>query len=68
MTDDKSKFAPRDLQRVNIGQEVEVKYWTRRFACTRYQLESAVRNVGAMAKEVERELQRHNERFGFDNS
>ena len=59
MVDENTKKAPRDSRRVNIGEEYELKYWTGKFGCTRYQLEMAVRKVGAMAKEVEKELKAH---------
>jgi len=56
MANDKNNVAPRDLRRVNIGDEAEMTYWTRMFQCTRYELEAAVRKVGAMTKDIEKEL------------
>ena len=56
--DNKTKTAPQDAQRVNITEEYEIKYWTQRFGCTRTQLEDAVKKVGVMVKEVEKELGR----------
>ena len=56
MAHDNNNVAPRDLRRVNIGDEADLKYWTRTFQCTRYELEAAVRKVGAMAKDIEEEL------------
>ena len=56
MANDKNNIAPRDLRRVNIGDEAELTYWTRIFQCTRHELETAVRKVGAMAIDIEKEL------------
>jgi hypothetical protein len=56
MSDDKAQPRPRDPQRVNLDDE-ELEYWTHLFGCTRSELELAVKNVGVMAVDVERELQ-----------
>jgi hypothetical protein len=34
MADDKAKTAPQDLQRVNVNEDYEVQYWTKKFGCT----------------------------------
>jgi Protein of unknown function (DUF3606) len=56
MADDKSKTAPQDSSRVNISEEYEVQYWTKRFGCTRTELEAAVKKAGPMVKDVEKQL------------
>jgi hypothetical protein len=58
MADDKSKTAPEDAQRVNVHEDYEVQYWTKKFGCTPEQLKAAVKKVGVMAKNVEMELAR----------
>jgi hypothetical protein len=56
MADDPSKRRPQDAQRINIHEEHEVRYWAEKFGVSREQLEAAVKKVGVMAKDVEREL------------
>jgi len=56
MADDPQKRRPQDSQRVNIHEDHEVQYWTEKFGVTRAQLEAAVKKVGVMAKDVEKEL------------
>ena len=56
MADDPTKRRPQDSQRVNISEEHEVRYWTEKFGVTREKLEAAVKKVGPMVKDVEREL------------
>ena len=50
------KPVPQDEQRVNIFDDAEVRYWTKKFGCTEAQLKAAVMKVGIMAKVVEKEL------------
>jgi hypothetical protein len=57
--DDKTKTSPQDAKRINIHEDYEVRYWTKRFACTPEQLKAAVGQVGVMAEAVETELKRH---------
>jgi len=56
MADDKTKTAPQDSSRVNISEEYEVQYWTKKFGCTHTELEAAVKKAGPMAKDVEKQL------------
>ena len=58
MADDKKNTAPQDAQRVNVNEDYEVEYWTKRFGCTAERLKAAVKKVGVMAKDVETELKR----------
>jgi hypothetical protein len=58
MSDDKSLRAPADAQRVNVGEDYEVRYWTDKWNVTAEQLRAAVDKVGVMADDVERELRR----------
>jgi len=56
MPDDKSKTRPQDAERVNVHEEYEVKYRCGKYGCTPEQLKAAVKKVGVMAKDVEKEL------------
>lgn len=58
MSDDKSLRTPADAQRVNVGEDYEVRYWTNKWNVTPEQLRVAVDKVGVMADDVERELRR----------
>ena len=58
MSDDKSLRTPADAQRVNVGEDYEVRYWTDKWSVTPEQLRAAVDKVGVMADDVERELRR----------
>jgi hypothetical protein len=58
MSDDKSLRTPADAQRVNMGEDYEVRYWTAKWHVTAEQLRAAVDKVGVMADDVERELRR----------
>jgi hypothetical protein len=59
MADDTTKTRPQDAQRVNIQEDYEVAYWTKRFGTTPEKLNAAVKKVGVMADDVEAELKRH---------
>lgn len=52
MRDDKPKRGPYATNRVNPHEPNEVKYWSRKFACTDMQLKHAVRAVGTSADAV----------------
>jgi hypothetical protein len=56
MADDKKERRPQDALRVNLSEDYEVQYWTKKFGVTRTQLEAAVKKVGVMAADVEKEL------------
>ncbi|MBO0935646.1 DUF3606 domain-containing protein [Fibrella sp. HMF5335] len=56
MADDKSKTGPADDKRINIHEDYEVAYWTKKFGCTKEQLTAAVKAVGVMAADVEKYL------------
>ena len=58
MSDDKTLRTPADAQRVNMGEDYEVRYWTDKWNVTPQQLRTAVDKVGVMADDVERELRR----------
>ena len=58
MSDDKTLRTPADAQRVNVGEDYEVRYWTNKWNVTPQQLRAAVDKVGVMVDDVERELRR----------
>ena len=58
MSADKTLRTPADAQRVNVGEDYEVRYWTDKWNVTPQQLRAAVDKVGVMADDVERELRR----------
>ena len=58
MADDTTKTAPQDASRINIHEDYEVRYWTKRFGVTAEQLRAAVTKVGTSANAVEQELKR----------
>ncbi|MGH6872831.1 MAG: DUF3606 domain-containing protein [Rhizomicrobium sp.] len=52
MADDKSDRGPADRDRINIHEDYEVRYWTKKFGVTKAELVEAVKAVGVMAKDV----------------
>ena len=58
MADDKTKKGPADASKVNVHEDYEVHYWTKKFGCTPQQLKDAVEKVGTGAAAVEKELKK----------
>jgi hypothetical protein len=58
MADDKSKKGPQNRDRINISEEYEVRYWSKKFGVTPDQLRATVRKVGNTTEAVERELKK----------
>jgi hypothetical protein len=56
MSDDETKTALQDAKRVNVNEEYEVAYWSKRLATTPERLRAAVKKVGVMVDDVEKEL------------
>ena len=57
MPDGKSKASPHDAARININEDYEVRYWTKKFGCSAAKLSAAVQKVGTSAeKKVEQYL------------
>ena len=54
MPDDKDIKGPADPQRININQDHEVEYWTKKFGCSKAQLVECVKRVGVMVHDVRR--------------
>lgn len=59
MSDDKTNRGPADAARVNVNEDYEVAYWTKKFGCTAAKLREAVKAVGVMAKDVEAWLKKN---------
>ena len=56
VADDKTKAGGQDRSRVNIHEDYEVQYWTKKWGVSRAQLEAAVKAVGPMATDVAKHL------------
>ncbi len=56
MADDPSNRGPQDRSRINVNQEHELRYWSKKFAVSAVELKAAVQKVGTSAKDVEKEL------------
>jgi hypothetical protein len=55
MADDKSKQAA-DRNRIDVYEDYELRYWSKKFGVTKERLEAAVRKVGTNAEDVAIEL------------
>ena len=58
MSDNKQERRPQDASRISMQEDYEVQYWTKKFNCSREDLERAVERVGNGAAAVERELRK----------
>ena len=56
MADDRSKRGPQDRSRINLSEDYEVRYWSKKFRVTPDLLRAAVEKVGTTADAVEKEL------------
>ncbi len=56
MSDDKSKTGSPDRDRINVHEDYEVKYWTKKFGVSDEKLKAAVAAAGPTAKAVEAHL------------
>ncbi|MFC3070265.1 DUF3606 domain-containing protein [Phenylobacterium soli] len=56
MADDKSKRGGQDRDRINMGEDYEVRYWTDKFGVSEDELRDAVDKVGDRARAVAQEL------------
>ena len=54
MADDVTNRGPRDRNRVDVNEDWELRYWSKKFGCTATELRDAVKAVGTtMADKVE---------------
>jgi hypothetical protein len=58
MADSKTETRPQDASRVNVNEDYEVRYWTKRFNCSKDQLVEAVNAVGVSVEKIEHYLRR----------
>ncbi len=56
MADDRPKRGAQDRDRININEDYEVQYWSRRFGVSRDELVAAVDAVGPMVTDVAQRL------------
>ncbi len=56
MADDLSNRGPQDRARVNISEQHEIAYWTKKFGVSEEQLRKAVQKAGVSAEAVEKAL------------
>ena len=56
MGDELSKKGPPDYNRVSLGEEWEVRYWTDKFGVTETELRAAVAAVGSQAENLSKHL------------
>jgi hypothetical protein len=56
MADDRTKTDARDRERVNVNEDYELRYWTKKWGVSAEQLERAVEKVAPMKADVAREL------------
>jgi hypothetical protein len=56
MADDLKQTGNADDSRINVNQDHELSYWSRKLGVSRDKLREAVAKAGPMVKNVEREL------------
>jgi len=56
MSDDTSKRGGQDRKRISVGQEHELRDWSRKFGVSPDEIKKAVAQVGDRAEDVERHL------------
>ena len=56
MADDLSKRGGSDRKRIDVGQEHELRAWSKKFGVTPDELKKAVASVGTQADKVEAKL------------
>lgn len=52
MSDNKNLTGPQDASRVNVNEDYELQYWTRKFGVSADELRAAVEKVGVSAEQV----------------
>jgi hypothetical protein len=58
MPDDLSNRGPRDRDGINVNEQWEVNYWTKKFGVSKEQLQEAIQKVGVMVKDVQKYLKK----------
>ena len=62
MTDDRTKRGEPDRSLVNLQEDYELDYWTKKFGVSREALSDAVKAVGSSADRIEAFLKRKSTR------
>ena len=52
MSDNLNNRGPQDASKVNVGEEWEVAYWTKKFGVSAEELKQAVKQVGTSADKL----------------
>jgi hypothetical protein len=52
MADNLNNRGPQDASKVNVGEEWEVAYWTKKFGVSAEELRQAVKQVGTSADAI----------------
>lgn len=55
---EEKKTGGQDRKRINVNEDYELRDWSKKFAVTPEQLKAAVKKVGVMADDVEKELKK----------
>lgn len=58
MADDTTKRGGQDRTRINVNQQHELDYWTKKFGVTPELLKAAVKSVGPSSERVAAELKK----------
>jgi Protein of unknown function (DUF3606) len=59
MTDNLNRKGPDDAARINIHEAYELTYWSKKLGAPKEKIIEAVKLVGAMVKDVKKELKRN---------
>jgi hypothetical protein len=54
MPDDPTKRRPQDSSRINIHEEYEIDYWTKKWDVTAEQLKACAKKAGALVRDVKK--------------
>jgi hypothetical protein len=64
MADDLTKRGGRDRNRIDVGQDHELRGWSEKFGVSKEELKEAVQAVGTEASKVEQHLRERSSRKG----
>jgi predicted DNA-binding protein YlxM (UPF0122 family) len=56
MSDNKQQVGKADRDRINVNEDYELQDWAKHFNVSKEKIKEAVKKVGPMVKDVEREL------------
>jgi hypothetical protein len=56
MSDNKSKAAKQDRERINVNEDYELRGWSKKFGVSSEELKKAVQKVGSSAVAVRKHL------------